>query len=172
MLDQSILKRKKTDGKLITLGIVSRAHGIKGQVIIKSFTTPPENIVNLIIFDQAENNIKLKLIRVKANKELICRLDNYTSRTDAEKLVKKHLYCFRDSLPAILEKDEFYIEDLKYLKVYDIHQSYIGDIINVVNYGGGDIIEIKFIKDKKVEMFSFTKKSFPKITNCYVILVY
>ena len=94
MLDQSILKRKKTDGKLITLGIVSRAHGIKGQVIIKSFTTPPENIVNLIIFDQAENNIKLKLIRVKANKELICRLDNYTSRTDAEKLVTTGIYVF------------------------------------------------------------------------------
>ncbi len=171
MPDQSVAEKNDPDNKLIIVGVISSAHGIIGQVVVKSFTEPHENIVNLPVFDQDQNAIKLKMVRIQPNGNLICKLENCHNRTDAEKLIKKSLYCLRKNLPEILKEDEFYIEDLKGLKVLDPQGSHVGHIINIANYGGGDIIEIQFINNKKSEMLPFTKELFPKITKHHVVLV-
>ena len=170
MSDQSVAKKNNLDNKLIMVGVISSAHGIKGQIVVKSFTHPLENIVNLPVFDQDQKPVKLKMIRIQPNGNLICNLENCHSRTEAENLIKKSLYCFRSSLPEILEEDEFYIEDLQGLKVIDPQGNHIGNITNIANYGGGDIIEVEFINDKKSEMLPFTKELFPEITKHHVVL--
>jgi 16S rRNA processing protein RimM len=170
MSDQSVAKKNNPDNKLIMVGVISSAHGILGQVVVKSFTQPPENIVNLPVFDQDQNAIKLKMMRLQPNGNLICKLENCYTRTEAETLIKKSLYCFRSSLPEILEEDEFYIEDLQGLKVIDPQGNHIGNITNVANYGGGDIIEVQFINNEKSEMLPFTKELFPEITKHHVVL--
>ena len=170
MSDQSVAKKNNLDNKLIMVGVISSAHGILGQVVVKSFTQPPENIVNLPVFDQDQNAIKLKMIRLQPNGNLICKLENCHTRTEAENLIKKSLYCFRSSLPEILEENEFYIEDLQGLKVIDPQGNHIGNITNVANYGGGDIIEVQFINNEKSEMLPFTKELFPEITKHHVVL--
>lgn len=171
MPDQSVAKKNNADDKLIMVGVISSAHGTVGQIVVKSFTEPSRNIINLSILDWDLNPIKLKIIKVKSNGDLICKLENCNSRTEAENLAKKPLYCLRSSLPEISEEDEFYIEDLKGLKVLDPQGNHIGNITNVANYGGGDIIEVQFINSKKLEMFPFTKELFPEITKHYVVLV-
>lgn len=171
MLDQSVANKNSPDDKLIMVGVISSAHGIKGQIVVKSFTDPVKNIVNLPVFDQDQKPIKLKIIRMQPNGNLICSLENYHSRTEAEKLVKKSLYCLRSHLPRISTEDEFYIEDLKGLKVLDSNGNHIGNITNVANYGAGDIIKIQFIKDGKSQMLPFTKELFPEITKNHAVLV-
>ena len=170
MSDQLFARKNNQDDKLIIVGVISSAHGIMGQVIVKSFTQPAENITKLKIFDQDQNIINLKILRIKSNGNLICKLENSNTRTEAEKLIKKSLYCFRSCLPEILEEDEFYIEDLKGLKVIDHKGNQIGNIINIANYGAGDIIEVEFIENKNSEMLPFTKELFPIITKYHVVL--
>lgn len=171
MSDQLVANKNKIDDKLIIVGVISSAHGVKGHVVIKSFTDPAGNIVNLPVFDQYNNPVKLKIIRAKSDGNLICSLDNCHSRTEAERFIKKSLYCLRSNLPPILSEDEFYIEDLKGLKVVDLNGNHIANITNIANYGGGDIVEVQFLANGKFEMLPFTKELFPEITKNHAILI-
>lgn len=171
MSDQLVANKNRIDDKLIIVGVISSAHGVKGHVVVKSFTDPAGNIVNLPVFDQDNNPVKLKIIRAKSDGNLICSLDNCHSRTEAERFIKKSLYCLRSNLPPILTEDEFYIEDLKGLKVVDLNGNHIANITNIANYGGGDIVEVQFLLNGKLEMLPFTKELFPEITTNYAVLI-
>lgn len=169
MIDQSVDNKNLSDDKLILVGVISKAHGIKGQIVIKSYTAPPENIVNLPVFDQDKNPFKFKTSRIQPNGNLICTIKNCDSRNAAESFVKKTLYCYRSDLPQIASENEFYIEDLIGLKLVDLQGHQIGKIVNIVNYGAGDIIEVKFTKDKDSRFEPFTKELFPEIHKDYVV---
>lgn len=171
MSDQLVADKNILDDKLIIVGVISSAHGIKGHIIVKSFTEPAGNIVKLPVFDQDNTPVKLKIIRTKPNGNLICSLNNCHSRTEAERFIKKSLYCLRSSFPPILTEDEFYIEDLKGLKVVDLNGNHIANIINIANYGGGDIVEVQFLANGKFEMLPFTKELFPEITKKHAVLI-
>lgn len=170
MLDQSVVNKNTQDDKLILVGVISAAHGIKGQVIIRSFTAPQSNIEKLPIINEQGESLKIKIVKVKPSGMLICNIGNCSSRTEAERLVRSSIFCLRSNLPKISTEDEFYIEDLKGLKVLDNMGAHIGNITNIANYGAGDIIEIEFINDKKIEMFPFTKELFPTIAKDHVVL--
>lgn len=169
MTDQSVLRQSLSKDKLILVGVISSVHGIKGNVVIRSFTDPARNIENLPIIDQNYQKIRFKILKTKIDGSLICSIDKIEDRTAAEQLVKKSLYCFRSELPEIVTEDEFYIEDLKDLEVRDNKGNHLGKIINVANYGAGDIIEVQFTHEKTSVMLPFTKEYFPEITDKYVV---
>ena len=60
-----------------------------------------------------------------------------------------------------LDEEEFYIEDLIGLNIKNKNET-IGKVIQVMNHGAGDILEIKFNNDA-TELFSFTKENFPSV---------
>jgi 16S rRNA processing protein RimM len=163
MTDQSLANKNTLDNKLILVGVIRGAHGIKGQIIVKSYTDPFENIVKLPVFDKENKPISLKITRIRPDGNLICSIKGCDSRTAAETLAKKAIYCLRSDLPEINEEDEFYIEDLIGLKLVDVKGNHIGKILNVANYGGGDIVEVKFINEKDSELVPFSKELFPEI---------
>lgn len=153
--------------ELILMGVISSAHGICGHLVVKSFTTPSRNIINLKITDKNSIPINLKFIKYNSKQDLICKVNNITNRNDAEAIVKTALYCTRKDLPN-LEMDEFYINDLKGMKVLNNNHEEIGIITEVLNYGASDIIEIQFYDQKIKELFPFTKDLFPVIGEDWV----
>lgn len=155
------------DNKLILLGVISAAHGIKGDVLIKHYTEKPENLTRLRVTDLEGNVLAIKVIRNNKKNELICRIGDCSDRNHAEALKGTKLYCGREDLPEI-EEEEFYIEDLRGLDVLDENEKTIGKISDAVNYGAGDIIEIKF-EDGSAEMFPFTKELFPIVEKDHVV---
>jgi 16S rRNA processing protein RimM len=48
------------------------------------------------------------------------------------------------------------------MEVVDIDRNIIGTIINLYNYGAGDIVEIEF-NNKQKELFPFVDEYFPEI---------
>ncbi len=158
----------KEDDRLILVGVISAAHGIKGDVLVKSFTDPKENILSIHILDETNTPIKLKKVRVNSNGTLVCRLIGSNDRNAAEALSGTKLFCLRDQLP-VTQQDEYYISDLKKLPVINENGEKIGVIIDVANFGAGDIIEIRFNNDIE-EMFPFTKEFFPEVSKDYVVL--
>ena len=155
------------DEKLILVGVISTAHGIKGDLLIKSYTEIASNLAKLPLIDENKDPVKLKLIRTNKN-GIICRLSDCNDRNKAETLKGIKLYCLRKDFPTQIE-EEFYIEDLRGLKIMDESDEFVGTVIEVANYGAGDIIEVKF-NDDNCEMFPFTKELFPKITKDYMVL--
>ena len=167
--DQLDANKILREDKLIFIGVISLAHGIKGEVIIKSFTNPPENIFNLKIEDDSGSGISIKLVSKHKSGGFICSIDGCRTRNQAEQLRKKALYCLRSNFP-LLEKNEFYFEDLKGKFVRNDKGEEVGKIVNVANFGAGDIIEIKFNNTSQSEFFPFTDEFFPVIDKDYVVL--
>ncbi|WP_032139596.1 ribosome maturation factor RimM [Rickettsia tamurae] len=155
---------------LILVGVIKSCHGIKGHVILKSFTDPTTKILERNLVNESGKNIHIKLISQNAKGELICTFNDIATRNEAENLKGYKIFCLRASLPE-LEEDEFYIADLNHLPILDQDHKEIGKIKNILNFGAGDIIEIEF-SDQTTELLPFNKEFFPVITKDYVILNY
>jgi 16S rRNA processing protein RimM len=156
--------------KLILLGIITKVHGIKGHIIVKSFTNPKINICSLNLISENSDIVKLKMIGKTKASDIICQFNNVISRNEAEKLIGFKFFCDRSSL-AETKDEEFYIQDLIGRIVKNSNMEIIGEIFYLHNFGAGDIVEIKFL-NQKTEMFPFNEKFFPEINNEYVILQY
>ena len=83
-----------------------------------------------------------------------------TDRTTAENFKGLELYTEREKLPKTKE-NEFYHCDLVGLNVYQNDLEF-GKVLRVLNYGAGDILQIKTTKGQTLEL-SFTKANFPKV---------
>lgn len=157
------------EDKLILVGVISAAHGIKGDVIVKSYTKPIDNIFQLEIVNNNHTPIYLKMNKINSKGGIICKLAGCNDRNQAEALKGLKLFSNRKILPNTTT-EEFYFEDLKNLKVIDKSGKQLGTVLGVFNFGAGDIIEIQFTKNKKEEMFPFTKEFFPEVTKEYIVL--
>lgn len=159
--------KKKLDKNLILVGVINSAHGIRGDVMVRCFTISAEDLFRRPIFDDLGNVIDLRKVGAVKKDNVICRVSNCVDRNQAEKLKGTELFCNRDDLPEINNLDEFYIHDIKNLTVKDENGQEIGIVNDVLNYGAGDIVEVKF-DDGQLLMFPFTKACFPVIEKDYI----
>ncbi len=147
--------------RLILVGVISSAHGIKGDIVVKSYTQDIKDICKYHLFDENGNQIKLKFLKLRSSSTLICKLDGSNTRDAAENCIGTNLYSTRDNFPK-LKENEFYISDIEGKGVFNEEGDVIGIISCLVNYGAGDIAEIKF-NDGSTELVPFTNEFFPNI---------
>jgi 16S rRNA processing protein RimM len=152
--------------KLIYLGVAIGAHGVQGFVKIKSLASQPANIVKLPLQDEYGRKVALKLIRL-AKDCLICSVSGISDRNAAEDFRGTKLYTTRSSLPE-LDEAEYYIEDLCGLEVKNSSGDKLGNIVQLYNFGAGDLVEIAFL-DGKTEIYQFTNAIFPSLTKEYAL---
>ena len=155
--------------KLILVGVIVAAKGIKGEATIKSFTEQKINIADLNLTTDQGIKMQLRIVRKNSKDELICQVNNYRTRNEIENIKGVKLFCRRADFPK-LEADEFYIIDLKGRAVVDKSHQRIGIVHDMVNFGAGDLIEIEFNNSQK-ELFIFNAKNFPEIKDEYLMFV-
>ena len=158
----------KKDSQFILVGIISSAHGIKGDIIVKSYTSPIHNILDLKLFNNKNSIFPIQKIRI-IPKGIICRYAQCQDRNQAEALMGTKLYCLKEDFLKTNE-EEFYFEDLKNLSVLDSRRKKIGIISEVFNFGAGDLIEITFLHSSATIIYPFTKDFFPEVTNNHIVL--
>ncbi len=149
---------------LICLGKIVAAHGIKGEVKVKSFTSQKKDVC---AYGKLSNKDKTRFFEGQVKgfaKELLrVKFKGIDTRNDAEEIIGTELYVNRDILPD-LEEDTFYLADLTGLKVLDANtQKELGKIVGVYNFGAGDILEIKFEEKKQTEMLPFNDAYVPTV---------
>jgi 16S rRNA processing protein RimM len=152
------------DGKkLICVGVITSAHGIKGAVKIKSFTEDPSDIANYSPLYGIDGRLEYKIKILSQNGDLmIAAISGIATRNDAEKLGNTELYVTRDMLPEVGE-EEFYHEDLIGLEARLVGSGKVLGFVSAINnHGAGDIIEIK-MNNGKIELLAFTKSNIPEI---------
>ena len=157
----------------VCLGKIVAAHGIKGEVKVKSFTSNPKDVCaygklsnkdGTRVFDAHVVGFSKELLRVK--------ISGVDSRNEAEDLRGTELYVSRDVLPD-LEKNTFYQTDLVGLKVVKENTNeQIGQVVGVFNFGAGDILEIKVEGMKQTQMLPFDDAFVPSvdIKNGFVVI--
>ena len=153
----------ETKPSRILLGRVAGAHGIRGDVLIKTFTEAPENIGAYGPLSDADGVRSFTISHTRiTQKGVVARLKGITDRTSAEALKGVELYVARDQLPAT-DESEFYHADLIGLSAVDAAGQPLGAIIAVHNFGAGDLLEIRMIASGKTEFVPFTDDVVPEV---------
>jgi 16S rRNA processing protein RimM len=146
----------------ILLGRVAGAHGIRGEVLIRTFTERPEDIAAYgPLDDGAARTLRIEAARVTP-KGVVARIAGVADRAAAEALKGTQLYVDRDRLPAPGE-GTFYHADLIGLAAVDPEGRPLGEIVGVHNYGAGDLLELRLAGSGKTELVPFTEAVVPEI---------
>ena len=150
--------------QLVCLGKISGAHGINGEVLIKSFTEVWEDIAayGALLDQDGGNPLELYDIRV-AKKGVIARIKGVRYRDQAEALSGRELYIPRSSLPEQDEEDAWYHVDLIGLDAVSEDGVVFGEVIAIPNFGAGDLIEIRLLDTGKSILTPFTKECAPVV---------
>jgi len=167
------LPRKGEDGPtparddLILVGEFGRAHGLKGEVRLKSHTGDPRAIAGYRpLIASNGKTYSLKNVRQApggAPDLLIAVVEGVTTREASEALNRVQLHVERDKLPPPDEDDEFLLADLIGLTVESQAGETIGTIVAVPNYGGGDLLEIAPAQKGPTALLPFTKVFVPVV---------
>lgn len=130
------------DSKRILIGEISTSHGLKGFVKIRTFVDD-ETLLNGALFTSESGDKTLTVTLKNAMKDhWLAQVDGVIEKNGADALRGMKLYIDRAALPET-DGDQYYIEDLKGLRVVAKDGKEIGTVIDVVNYGAGDLIDIK-----------------------------
>jgi 16S rRNA processing protein RimM len=146
----------------ILLGRVAAAHGVRGEVLIKTFTGRPEDIAAYgPLDDGAGRSFRIKVVRTTP-KGVVASLSGIRDRNAAEALKGVSLYVERDRLPPP-EEGQFYHADLIGLAAVDPAGGPLGEVVAVHNHGAGDILEVRLIETGKTELVAFTDAFVPEV---------
>jgi 16S rRNA processing protein RimM len=149
--------------EFVLVGKFGAAHGVKGEVRLQSFTGDPAAIARYgPLSDVKGRQFNLTSLRAVKNDLFVVRVDGIKDRTAAEALVNVELFVNRTALPAP-EEDEFYLADLIGLDARDSLGERLGTILNVLNFGGGDILEVVPEGGGETWLLPFTKEVVPDI---------
>ena len=134
------------DKNLICLAEIVGVHGVKGMLKLKVFSESPEDLPDYApLCDETGKEYKFLSFNPHQNIYLAA-FDGVTDRTQAEKLRGTKLYVPRERLPQIKDENTYYHADLVGLVTKDGSGAAFGKIINIANFGAGDLLEIKPLK--------------------------
>jgi 16S rRNA processing protein RimM len=149
----------------ILVGAIAGAHGVRGQVKIKSFTDDPAAVAAYgpVTDESGRRSFRLTLTggAGAANGMVIARIDGVSDRNGAEALKGLRLYVARAALPPT-EEGEYYRADLIGLRAERRDGSVYGQVVDVQNYGAGDLLEIERA-DGETEYLPFTLATAPLV---------
>lgn len=128
----------------ICLAVITGAHGLRGQVRLKSFTEKPEDVAayGALADEAGATEYRVKIIGANTRGQLLAALDGVTDRNGAEALKGTRLFVDRDRLPPP-DVDEYYASDLEGLDAELPDGSPLGRVHGVQDFGAGDVLEIR-----------------------------
>jgi 16S rRNA processing protein RimM len=150
-------------GARVCLGQIGAAHGVRGEVRLRSFTAEPAAIASYGPLESEDGRVfEIQTLR-PAKDHFVATLSGIADRDAAERLVNMKLYVPRERLPAPTEPDEFYHADLVGLAVVDRAGKKLGTVVAVHNFGAGDLIELKPDAGDKTELVPFDAATVPEV---------
>lgn len=142
----------------LQLAVIGAAHGIRGEVRVKTYTGDPLALGSYgPLYDAAGRTYEVLTIR-PSKTVVVVRFKGVEDRNSAEALTGTELFIDRSQLPQDLDEDEFYYTDLIGAQVFDAVGNAYGKVSSVFNFGGGDVLEIK-VDGQKPALIPFTQAS-------------
>ena len=126
----------------VLMGAIIGAHGVRGQVRVKSFAAAPADIASYGPLEDGRGRALTLALKGGADDVLIAAIDGVTDRDMAEKLKGTELFVRRDALPAAGD-EEFYHADLVGLEVRLRDGTHFGVVRAVHDFGAGDSLDIE-----------------------------
>ena len=148
----------------VLVGRFGAPSGLKGEVRLQSFTQDPEAIAAYgPLSDQTgANAFTIKRLRAGPKGVLIAQIAGVADRNAAEALTNVELFADRARMPKESD-DEFYVADLIGMAAVLPSGEPLGEVLDVVNYGAGDLVEVKPVAGGETLLFPFTKAVVPEV---------
>src|SRR5262249_27419770 len=129
--------------KRVCVAEITGAHGIRGEVKLKSFTADPLAVKNYAPLESEDGVARFVIEELHPAKGyFIARLSGVEDRASAERLAHVRLFVARAAMPAPAG-DEFYHADLIGLRAVSATGEEIGTITAVHDFGAGSILELR-----------------------------
>ncbi len=150
--------------RLMKLGVIGAAQGVRGELRVKSYTADPIAIGAYgPLTDQAgARRIALTVLRRLKDDMVVVRVEGVDDRDAARALTGVELYARRSQLPAPAP-GEYYHDDLIGLEAFTREGDPFGRVVAVLDYGAGDILEIRPEGGGETILLPFTDAVAPEI---------
>lgn len=128
--------------KLVLVGRIAGAFGVKGEVRISAYTETPLALLQYRLLKREDGSPGLTLVSGRAAKsDFIGTAKEIATKEQADALRGLRLYVARADMPEP-DEDEFYLSDLIGLAAVSPEGEALGRIKAVLDFGAGDILEI------------------------------
>ena len=126
---------------MIHVATIVAAHGIKGEVKVKSFTAVPKTFASYgPLVAQDGRGFEIKNVRPQKD-DFLCVLNNVSDRNAAEALRCTELFVAREKLPT-LNEGEIYLSDVQGKQALAEGKN-LGRITGFQNFGAGELMELE-----------------------------
>ena len=150
------------DGR-VCLGQIGAAHGVRGEVRLRSFTSDPLAITSYGRLETEDGrSVEIETLR-PARDHFVAKLSGVADRSAAEQLTNLKLYVPRERLPEPTDPDEFYHADLIGLSAIDAAGNRLGTIVAIHNFGAVDLIELQPDHGGTTELVPFDAATVPTV---------
>jgi 16S rRNA processing protein RimM len=147
----------------ICVAQIGGAHGIRGEVKLKSFTADPMAVGDYGPLETEDGSVNLEIETVRPAKgHLVARFRGVSDRNAAERLVHVRLFVPRGRLPPPAT-DEFYHVDLIGLEAVTADGVEVGTVVAIHDFGAGDILELRPPDGGTTLMVPFTAAFVPSL---------
>jgi 16S rRNA processing protein RimM len=142
---------------------IGGAHGIRGEVKLKSFTADPMAVraYGPLTSEDGSTSFEIEALR-PAKGHLVARFRGVDDRNAAERLAQVRLFVPRECLPPPAD-DEFYHVDLIGLAAVTAEGTEVGTVVAIHDFGAGDILELRPRAGGPGIMVPFTAAFVPEV---------
>ena len=145
--------------KLISVGKILNFHGIQGEAKVGFSKNRQEFFFTLKeVFVKYDNNyIRLKILNARLHKNTaIVKFEGINSINELTDYKGCLLFSEESTLRDSLEEDEFLIDELVGMRVFDTNACDVGYVVSVSNNGSTDLLSVK-TKSKNISLIPFVK---------------
>ncbi len=145
--------------KFISVGKILNFHGIQGEAKVGFSRNQQEFLLGLteVFVKSGSDYVPLKISKSRIHKNFaIIKFEGINSIDELLPYKGALLFVEEQTIRENLEEDEFLIDELVGLSVYDAEDKKLGFVVGVSNNGATDLLSVK-TNSKKVSLVPFVK---------------
>ena len=149
----------------LSIGKIINFHGIKGEAKVGYSNKSVISWLKFCYIDKQYEKIKLEVSSIRFHKNFaIIKFKEINSINELLEFKGKNIYLLKEEIEKRLDKNEFLIEDLIGMKVFDNNEDYIGEVVEIKETLANEILCIKPEDDiKEIIMVPFVKEIVPGV---------
>lgn len=145
--------------KFISVGKILNFHGIQGEAKVGFSKSQEDFLLSLdkVFVQKDREYIPLKIVRSRLNKTFaLIKFEGIDSINDLMEYKGAVLFVEENTIREKLEEDEFLIDELVGLSVFDTEDKKLGFVVGVSNNGANDLLSVK-TNSKNISLIPFVK---------------
>ncbi len=145
--------------KFVSVGKILNFHGIQGEAKVGFSKNQQDFFCSLkLVYVKCDNEYKpLKIKSIRLNKTFaLVKFEGINSINELMEYKNCLLFVEETTIRENLEEDEFLIDELVGLEVFDENDNKVGFIVGVSNNGATDLLSVK-TKSKNISLIPFVK---------------